>query len=130
MPSDREMEYDLLLNKDLTWSKLKFIWFIFTPSATAVVRRGIVVAMSVRPPHFQLSLTAKVSGAFFQYCMVMVPSNRNLRLYAQMSTILNSKWPTPKSSKNTFYIAFFSVSVSFTWNAYHLIFAARGEYIS
>ena len=60
----------------------------FTPSANAVVRRGIVVAMSVRPsvrrpsvrrPHFQLSLTAKVSGAFVLYCMVMVPSKGNLR---------------------------------------------------
>ena len=60
-----------------------FLFIVFTPSAAAVVRRGIVIAMSIRPSvrrsHFQLSLTAKVSGAFILYCMVMVPSKGNLR---------------------------------------------------
>ena len=71
----------------------------FTPSATAVVRRGIVIAMSVRPS-FTFS-TVSHSQSFWSFYFIL----HDLRFQVKISTILNSKWPTPKLSK-TYFIKF------------------------
>ena len=95
-------------------NKTPLLETILTPSETAVVQRVIVIAMSVCRPHFQLSLVDRVSRAHILYCMMMVPGKSDLRFWAKMSAILNSKWPTPKLLKNIFYQVFSSCSIIFT----------------
>ena len=56
-------------------------FFSFLPPRRPRSSDGVLSSRcpSVRRPHFQLSLTAKVSGAFILYCMVLVPSKGTSR---------------------------------------------------
>ena len=104
---------------------MSYFLLLFTTSATAGVRRGIVIAMSVYPsvhrPHFQLPLVARVSGVFILYCLVMVSGKTNLSFWVKILAILNSKWPRLKLTKNIFYQVFFKFLHYFYMNFIALI---------
>ena len=108
--------------------KCKLSKCVFTPSSTAVFRRGIVIAMSVHPssvhcPHFQLSLVARVSVGFILYWSPV----REIEYFGSRcrpSWIQNGRHPNYK--KKRIFSSFFKSVLYFYMNCIPLCF--RGQW--